>query len=56
MVVVTHEMDFARDVGDRVVFMDAGRIAAEGRPADLLIRPTHASARACARSSTRRAR
>jgi ABC-type polar amino acid transport system ATPase subunit len=39
MLVVTHEMQFAREVGDRVVFMDEGRIVEEGRPADLLDRP-----------------
>jgi ABC-type polar amino acid transport system ATPase subunit len=39
MLVVTHEMHFARDVGDRVVFMDEGRIVEEGMPADLLDRP-----------------
>ena len=39
MLVVTHEMHFARDVGDRVVFMDGGRIVEEGRPADMLDRP-----------------
>jgi polar amino acid transport system ATP-binding protein len=39
MLVVTHEMHFARDVGDRVVFMDEGRIVEEGRPADVLDRP-----------------
>jgi ABC-type polar amino acid transport system ATPase subunit len=39
MLVVTHEMHFARDVGDRVVFMDGGRIVEEGRPADILDRP-----------------
>lgn len=32
MVVVTHEMGFAREVGDRVVFMDGGYIVEEGRP------------------------
>lgn len=32
MVVVTHEMGFAREVGDRVVFMDGGRIVEEGTP------------------------
>lgn len=36
MIVVTHEMAFARDVSDRVVFMDGGRIAVEGPPADVL--------------------
>jgi ABC-type polar amino acid transport system ATPase subunit len=39
MLVVTHEMQFAREVGDRLVFMDAGRIVEEGRPADVLDRP-----------------
>lgn len=32
MVVVTHEMGFAREVGDRVIFMDGGYIVEEGRP------------------------
>ena len=39
MLVVTHEMQFAREVGDRVIFMDEGRIVEEGRPADVLDRP-----------------
>ena len=39
MLVVTHEMHFARDVGDRLVFMDEGRIVEQGRPADVLDRP-----------------
>jgi polar amino acid transport system ATP-binding protein len=39
MLVVTHEMHFARDVGDRVVFMDEGRVVEEGLPADILDRP-----------------
>ena len=32
MVVVTHEMGFAREVGDRVLFMDGGQIIEEGTP------------------------
>jgi ABC-type polar amino acid transport system ATPase subunit len=32
MIVVTHEMGFAREVGDRVVFMDAGQIVEVGSP------------------------
>ncbi len=40
MIVVTHEMTFARDVGSRVVFMDGGRIAAQGSPNDVLVNPT----------------
>ena len=39
MLVVTHEMQFAREVGDRLVFMDEGRIVEEGRPVDVLERP-----------------
>jgi len=39
MMVVTHEMHFARDVGDRVVFMDEGKIVEQGRPADVLDNP-----------------
>ena len=39
MLVVTHEMQFAREVGDRVVFMDGGKIVEEGRPADILDSP-----------------
>jgi polar amino acid transport system ATP-binding protein len=35
MIVVTHEMSFARDVADRVVFMDGGRIVEEGAPEEL---------------------
>jgi ABC-type polar amino acid transport system ATPase subunit len=39
MLVVTHEMQFAREVGDRLVFMDEGRILEEGAPADVLDNP-----------------
>jgi ABC-type polar amino acid transport system ATPase subunit len=39
MLVVTHEMQFARDVGDHLVFMDHGRIVEEGKPVDVLDRP-----------------
>jgi polar amino acid transport system ATP-binding protein len=39
MVVVTHEMQFAREVGDRLVFMDDGSIVEEGRPGDVLANP-----------------
>jgi ABC-type polar amino acid transport system ATPase subunit len=40
MLVVTHEMGFAREVGDRLVFIADGIIAEEGRPADVLDNPT----------------
>ena len=39
MVVVTHEMGFAREVGDRVIFMDGGQIIEEGKPADIFSNP-----------------
>ncbi|WP_303863071.1 amino acid ABC transporter ATP-binding protein [Alkalibaculum bacchi] len=40
MMVVTHEMDFARDVSDRVIFMDKGVIAEEGTPEQIFNTPT----------------
>jgi len=39
MIVVTHEMSFARGVADRVVFMDAGVVVEEGRPDAVLLHP-----------------
>jgi ABC-type polar amino acid transport system ATPase subunit len=39
MLVVTHEMQFAREVGDRLIFMDGGRIVEEGQPSEVLDRP-----------------
>ena len=39
MVVVTHEMGFAREVGDRVLFMDEGSIVEEGSPAQIFGNP-----------------
>jgi ABC-type polar amino acid transport system ATPase subunit len=39
MIVVTHEMGFAREVADRVIFMDEGRIIEEGAAADIFDRP-----------------
>jgi len=39
MLVVTHEMQFAREVGDRLLFMDEGRVVEQGRPAEVLDRP-----------------
>lgn len=46
MVVVTHEMAFARTVSDRVVFMDQGIVLEEGAPADLFGNPKHERTRA----------
>jgi polar amino acid transport system ATP-binding protein len=39
MVVVTHEMGFAREVADTVVFMDGGVIVESGPPKDVLLNP-----------------
>ena len=39
MLVVTHEMGFAKEVADRVVFMDGGKIAEEGRAGEMLANP-----------------
>ncbi|MBG9942729.1 amino acid ABC transporter ATP-binding protein [Brevibacillus formosus] len=41
MVVVTHEMGFAREVADRVIFMDGGYIVEEGTPAEIFDNPQH---------------
>ena len=41
MVVVTHEMGFAREAGDRMVFMDQGAIVEEGDPRELFSNPQH---------------
>jgi arginine/lysine/histidine transport system ATP-binding protein len=41
MVVVTHEMGFAREVGSRVIFMDKGTIAEEGTPDEVFSNPQH---------------
>jgi polar amino acid transport system ATP-binding protein len=41
MMVVTHEMGFAREVGDKLVFMDAGVILEEGIPSEVLANPQH---------------
>ncbi|MGO3328449.1 amino acid ABC transporter ATP-binding protein [Gordonia sp. (in: high G+C Gram-positive bacteria)] len=41
MLVVTHEMGFAREVADQLVFMDAGVVVEKGRPKDVLSNPQH---------------
>nr|WP_202319711.1 amino acid ABC transporter ATP-binding protein [Archaeoglobus neptunius] len=41
MIVVTHEMGFAREVGDRVIFMDEGVIVEEGKPEKIFSNPEH---------------
>jgi ABC-type polar amino acid transport system ATPase subunit len=45
MLCVTHEMGFAREVADRIVFMDQGRIIEQGRPEDFFDHPNSARAR-----------
>lgn len=42
MVIVTHEMGFAREVADRVIFMDGGYIVEEGSPQEVLLNPQEA--------------
>lgn len=39
MIIVTHEMDFAREVSDKIVFMDKGIILEEGHPDDIFTNP-----------------
>lgn len=41
MVIVTHEMGFAREVGDRIIFMDQGTVVEAGRPEELFTSPQH---------------
>jgi ABC-type polar amino acid transport system ATPase subunit len=45
MVCVTHEMGFARQVADRVLFMDEGVILEEGKPEDFFGNPSHERAK-----------
>ena len=42
MIIVTHEMEFARDVSDRVIFMDGGYIVEEGTPQEVILNPKEA--------------
>ena len=46
MIVVTHEIGFAREVGDTVVFMDGGVVVEQGDPAQVLTDPQHERTRA----------
>ena len=46
MVVVTHEIDFARAVSDRVIFMDGGVIVEQGAPKDVIDNPSNERTRA----------
>jgi polar amino acid transport system ATP-binding protein len=51
MVIVTHEMQFAREIADRVVIMDDGRIVEEGPPSVIFVNPSHTKTRALLRRS-----
>jgi polar amino acid transport system ATP-binding protein len=46
MIVVTHEMAFAREVGDALVFMDGGVVVESGHPREVLTNPQHARTKA----------
>ena len=46
LVVVTHEVGFAREVADTVVFLDGGRVVEQGPPGQVIDRPAHARTRA----------
>jgi polar amino acid transport system ATP-binding protein len=46
MIVVTHEIGFAREVGDQVVFMDGGVVVETGEPREVLANPKHERTRA----------
>jgi polar amino acid transport system ATP-binding protein len=41
LVIVTHEVGFAREIADHVFFLDGGRLVEQGAPADVLDRPQH---------------
>ncbi len=41
MIVITHEMGFARELGDRVIFMDNSKIVEEGTPEEIFTNPKH---------------
>jgi hypothetical protein len=38
-IIVTHELSFARDVADKIIFMDGGKVVEEGTPAEVLDNP-----------------
>lgn len=41
MIIVTHEMAFAREISNRVIFMDEGKIIEDGKPEDIFVNPVH---------------
>ena len=50
MIIVTHEMGFAREVGDRMIFMDRGAVVEEGSPARIMQDPQNERTRAFLRA------
>jgi polar amino acid transport system ATP-binding protein len=54
MVIVTHEMDFAREVGDRVLFLDGGNILEQGVPEAIFNHPQHERTRSFLKRTMRR--
>src|SRR5207237_10818132 len=55
MIIVTHEMQFARDIADRVLFFDEGRITESGPPEQVFLSPQHERTREFLRRVTLRA-
>lgn len=45
MVIVTHEIEFAKNVSKRIIFMDGGKIVEEGKPEDVIDNPQNARTR-----------
>jgi polar amino acid transport system ATP-binding protein len=45
MLVVTHELGFAREVADKLIFMDEGKVIEEGAPREVISQPRHARTR-----------
>jgi polar amino acid transport system ATP-binding protein len=53
MIVETHEMSFAREVADRVVFMDGGVVVEQGPPSQVIANPQHERTKAFLRRMSR---
>ena len=39
MIIVTHQIDFAKEISDRIIFMEDGKIVEEGAPEEILVNP-----------------
>ncbi len=55
MLIVTHEIGFARDIGDRMVMFDTGRVIEEGKPGEMLTEPREPRTREFLRAVIERA-